>query len=241
MSARPKAHDARDTRRELLEASLELFAEQGYFATSLRDIGRAVGIRESAIYHHFAGKEALFEAALFESDDGERFGPPATPPLPSGPIDRAAVQQLLERFVLAALDKFVTLRERKRFRIMLTEGVRLAQSGKMNYFEKMAPMRQPMIDFVAQLMDAGVLARRDPQLAGMLLMAPLLLWRQLLEVLPEHEFVQHPHRYGRQVVENYLDGAMAATERTRPPPPLEPPSTPRYATPSALPAGDWID
>lgn len=258
MTARPKAHDARDTRRLLVEAALELFAEQGYFATSLRDIGRAVGIRESAIYHHFAGKEALFEAVLFEPDEGERFGPPAAPPMPPQPLDQAALQALFERWVAVAMDKFSTLRERKRFRIMLSEGMRLAHSGKLNYFDKMAPLRQPIIDFVGQLMEADVLARRDPQLTGMMLMAPLLLWRQLLEVMPEHEYVQHPQRYGRQVVEQFLQGALGAASPDRdlspdrnpipdrnPNPDLNPDRNqlpnPSPQLPRPAPRRDWID
>ncbi len=239
MSARPKAQDARDTRRLLVEAALELFAEQGYFATSLRDIGRAVGIRESAIYHHFSGKEALFEAALFEPEEGERFGPPAAPPMPPLPLDRAALQALLERWVAVAMDKFATLRERKRFRIMLSEGMRLAQSGKLNYFDKMAPLRQPMIDFFDQLMQAGVLTRRDPELTGLILMAPILLWRQLLEVMPEHDYVQHPHRYGRQLVEQFLVGVLADEQSQSPDLRPSPPPTP---TPThRAPCRDWID
>ena len=49
MSARPVAGEARDTRREILDTALELFAEHGFHATSIRAIARAVGVRESAL------------------------------------------------------------------------------------------------------------------------------------------------------------------------------------------------
>ncbi len=57
---RPPKQEARQTRERILEAALERFAAQGYAGTSLRQIAQAVGIKESAIYAHFASKEAVF-------------------------------------------------------------------------------------------------------------------------------------------------------------------------------------
>ncbi len=62
---RPQKDQARNTRQCILDVSLELFATQGFAGTSLRQIARGVGIKESAIYAHFASKEALYRA-LFE-------------------------------------------------------------------------------------------------------------------------------------------------------------------------------
>jgi AcrR family transcriptional regulator len=52
------------TRARLLEAATELFAESGYEATSIEAVLAATGTSRGALYHHFAGKEALFEAVL---------------------------------------------------------------------------------------------------------------------------------------------------------------------------------
>lgn len=48
------------TRDEILEKSLELFSENGYHGTSMREIAAAVGIKGSSIYNHFDGKEDIF-------------------------------------------------------------------------------------------------------------------------------------------------------------------------------------
>src|SRR5262245_34176657 len=61
---RPGDMPGRDTRQALLEAALDLFAEHGYAGTSMRALARAAGVRESAIYHHFASKESLFAALV---------------------------------------------------------------------------------------------------------------------------------------------------------------------------------
>jgi AcrR family transcriptional regulator len=49
-------------RRAILAAAAELFADHGYHATSINDIGAAVEVTGPAIYRHFAGKvEILVE------------------------------------------------------------------------------------------------------------------------------------------------------------------------------------
>src|SRR5258708_36042930 len=40
-------------------AATSLFAERGIDGTSMRDIAEAAGVREAAIYRHFAGKDEL--------------------------------------------------------------------------------------------------------------------------------------------------------------------------------------
>jgi AcrR family transcriptional regulator len=52
------------TRAALLDEATSLFAERGYAGTSLEDVASASQVTRGAVYHHFAGKQALFEAVL---------------------------------------------------------------------------------------------------------------------------------------------------------------------------------
>ncbi|HZS16071.1 MAG TPA: TetR/AcrR family transcriptional regulator [Candidatus Dormibacteraeota bacterium] len=52
------------TRRQLVATATDLFATQGYEATSIDNVLDAAGVSRGALYHHFPGKEALFEAVL---------------------------------------------------------------------------------------------------------------------------------------------------------------------------------
>ena len=47
-----------------------LFRERGYLATSVRDIGEAVGMRGASLYHHIGGKEDLLWAIASRAADG---------------------------------------------------------------------------------------------------------------------------------------------------------------------------
>ena len=53
-----------ETQRRLLDTAAELFAQRGYAGVSMRDIARAVGVTQAAIYHHFANKDALYIGAI---------------------------------------------------------------------------------------------------------------------------------------------------------------------------------
>src|SRR3954468_23617509 len=54
----------RSRREEILEIAVGLFATRGYHGVSMDDIGAAAGVTGPALYHHFAGKEAMLVAAL---------------------------------------------------------------------------------------------------------------------------------------------------------------------------------
>ena len=51
----------------LLDAAMELFAEQGYGSTSIPDICTRAGLTKGAFYSNFANKDALFLALLDRS------------------------------------------------------------------------------------------------------------------------------------------------------------------------------
>ncbi|MFT4305410.1 MAG: helix-turn-helix domain-containing protein [Microbacterium sp.] len=57
------------TRRAILDAALEVFAESGYRAGSLREIAERVEMSEAGLLHHFPSKAKLLEAVLDRRDD----------------------------------------------------------------------------------------------------------------------------------------------------------------------------
>ncbi|MFI0369318.1 TetR/AcrR family transcriptional regulator [Actinomadura sp. 1N219] len=61
-----RAQYAESTRAALLDAGRRFFAERGFTAVSAEELVRAAGLTRGALYHHFAGKQGLFEAVFEE-------------------------------------------------------------------------------------------------------------------------------------------------------------------------------
>lgn len=57
-------------RRQVLDAAVQLFNEQGYDATSVAALAQRLGLSKSALYHHFSSKQELLEAALEQALGG---------------------------------------------------------------------------------------------------------------------------------------------------------------------------
>ncbi|WP_426571257.1 TetR/AcrR family transcriptional regulator [Aquihabitans sp. McL0605] len=52
------------TRDRILDVAVDLFTEQGYEGTSLREIAEPLGFTKAALYYHFKSKEEILRALL---------------------------------------------------------------------------------------------------------------------------------------------------------------------------------
>ena len=62
---RTKQRRRGNTRQRIQDVALELFAEQGYEKTSLREIAERLNVTKAALYYHFKTKEEII-VSLFE-------------------------------------------------------------------------------------------------------------------------------------------------------------------------------
>lgn len=63
----PKRADGEESRKRILEAGLQLFAEHGYARTSTRQIAKQAQVNISAIAYYFGDKAGLYQAVFAES------------------------------------------------------------------------------------------------------------------------------------------------------------------------------
>ncbi|GIH12764.1 TetR/AcrR family transcriptional regulator [Rugosimonospora africana] len=61
--------DQSDTRARIQQVALELFTEQGYEATSLREIAERLGVTKAALYYHFKTKEDIVSSLVQDRID----------------------------------------------------------------------------------------------------------------------------------------------------------------------------
>ena len=203
--ARPKNADGQRTRQAILDAALELFADKGYFGTSLRDVAAAVGVRESALYNYFKSKEALFDALILahEHTKTQRLASLAGDgPIVDGPA-------LLERLTLGGIESFLDPREQMLFRLLMSDGIRLARTGRFNLQERLGSGPERMQELMRRMIHEGWLRKGDPKLLWMSFVGPLLLLRHIHAVGADLGVLKDPRAFARHHVEQFLAGAGA--------------------------------
>jgi AcrR family transcriptional regulator len=58
-----------EKQEQIVKAALQLFAREGYHATSTSKVAKAAGVSEGLIFRHFGNKDGLLQAIL---EEGER-------------------------------------------------------------------------------------------------------------------------------------------------------------------------
>ncbi|TDC10447.1 TetR/AcrR family transcriptional regulator [Nonomuraea longispora] len=80
-----------DAHERIRTAAVLLFARQGYAATSIRDLGRAVNMTNAGIYHHVGSKEALLADLMRVAQQGLNSATERMLATAGGPSDRLAL------------------------------------------------------------------------------------------------------------------------------------------------------
>ena len=201
---RPANAEGRQTRAAFMNAALELFSQKGYFGTSLRDIAKVVGVRESALYNHFSSKDQLFEALIAAASEEriEQFHE-----ITEGPVDD--VRRLLETIVLRTLESFRQPRQEQLFRILMADGIRLTRDGRLNLMERLSAGQVLMRQLFVRLMREGHLRAADPDVLMLAFTGPMLVWRQLNAIGADHSVLRAPAAFARGHVDQFLQGAVA--------------------------------
>jgi AcrR family transcriptional regulator len=130
-----------DTRARIQQVALELFAEQGYERTSLREIAERLGVTKAALYYHFKSKEDIVRS--FTEDHFSRldaliaWGRNQPPSAQTG-------HEVIERYISILMDGsevFLFLERNQAF-------VRSADGGK-HRFEQFRPRLNALVEIIA--------------------------------------------------------------------------------------------
>ncbi|MBA4012702.1 MAG: TetR/AcrR family transcriptional regulator [Phenylobacterium sp.] len=118
MNVAPEA----SSRERILEAALDLFARQGFAATSMRQIGAAVGMRAPSLYNHFAGKDAILSALIDAHGPANSAGRLASPRYRALAEDPAG---FCRQYAADSLDQWLGHDEMRFMELLSTERGRL--------------------------------------------------------------------------------------------------------------------
>ena len=133
---RSLSRQAEATRRALVAAGVEAFAEHGFEAASVRDITAKAAVNQGAITYHFGGKEGLYRAVL----EAVRDKVSAQPLLDAAGVGAHAPDELLRRYfrqMLAPLAEGPA--DRRHLRVFAWEQLRPTAVGARLAEEKPFP------------------------------------------------------------------------------------------------------
>ncbi len=85
-----------DTRQRILDVALDLFTEQGFDGTSLRQIAEQLGVTKAALYYHFESKDDILMALHLRLHE---FGKDALQRMAEGPVTLELWGELLDQIV----------------------------------------------------------------------------------------------------------------------------------------------
>ncbi len=179
---RPKKSEGRDTRAEILDAALNLFAISGYFGTSMRQIARAVGVRESALYHHFPSKESILNELMGE------LGPARAQQLAAVDVPMMARQLGVEGLLRAVVDRLTeewfNPREQKFLRLLMSEAPRLSEAGLFDARAFTNAGRMQVARLFSELVRVKAIRKIDPAGAAIAFIGPMVALRMIHLGLP---------------------------------------------------------
>ncbi|RAV00529.1 TetR/AcrR family transcriptional regulator [Paenibacillus sp. YN15] len=178
----------RDTRWRIIQEALRLFAVKGYDGVSVRDIAGAVGVKESSLYKHFPGKQAIFEGIIGEFP--KRYGE-ITEKLGIGQTDPAQLAQhyaaMPEEALLELGERLFRFFSEDEFSALLRKMLTMAQYShplarevyRRLYLESPVEFQSRLFQ---EMMGLGVFVEADPGSMAAQFYGPIFLllgWRDL--------------------------------------------------------------
>ena len=165
---------ATSTRERILAEALSLFAQSGYGGASMRELARRVGIRESSLYNHFAGKAAILEAIVSEH------GPASSADRLEEPRYRQLAHQpsaFCRQFALDLVEQWSDPREHQFQKVITAERNRVPGIRAKFADHFYAREQSLMTDYFRGFALAGLISTSDPREAARLFAAGLIYVR----------------------------------------------------------------
>ena len=182
--------DRGNTKREILNASLDLFSTQGFEATSISQIADRVGIRKASLYSHFESKQAILDALV--KDILEKYSQHSVIAKTGNSADVDVddiltpdkVAQMVKSQILYVIHDPYISKARKMLVIEQFQNPELAKlQTKQNYLDIMGYFTE----LIKRLINNGTLTNEDPEIMAAQLCLPISVWINLCDRESERE------------------------------------------------------
>ena len=193
---------AKDTKERILAAALEMFSQNGYAGTNVRELTASLGLVKSSMYKHFGSKEEIWNTLLDEMTTyyGARFGSPEhLPPVPDTPEELVGMTMRLADFTVRD-ERIVKVRK-----LLTIEQVRDGRARELATRHFMTGLTGMFTPIFAGLMDKGMIRRDDPAMLAFAYTAPISALIHLCDREPEKtdEAMAQIEAFSRHFIRTY--------------------------------------
>ena len=193
---------AKDTKERILNAALEMFSQNGYAGTNIRELTASLGLGKSSMYRHFESKEEIWNTLLDEMTAyyGERFGSPEhLPPVPDSP--EGLVEMTMRMVNFTVHDEQIVM-TRKLLTIEQFRDERARQLATKHFLTGLTDMFTYVF---SGMMDKGLLRKDDPGMLAFAYTAPISALIHLCDREPEktEEAMAQIEAFSRHFVKVY--------------------------------------
>ena len=173
---------ANDTKERILEAALELFSQNGYAGTNIRELSASLGLVKSGVYKHYESKEAIWNALLDQmiAYYEDHFGSPERlPPVPDSLEE--LTQMTMQRVNFTVRDERI-IKTRK---VLTLEQFRDDRARELATKHFLTGLTNMFTHVFAGMMDKGLLRRDDPGMLAFAYTTPISALIHLCDREPE--------------------------------------------------------
>jgi AcrR family transcriptional regulator len=173
---------AKDTKDIILAAALDMFSQNGFAGTNIRELSGSLGMGKSSLYRHFESKEAIWSILLDRmiANYEERFGSPEhLPPVPESPEELVMMTMRMVDFTVH--DEKIVM-TRKVLAMEQFRDDRARDLASRHFLTGLTAMFTPIF---SGMMDKGLLRRDDPKMLAFAYTAPISALIHLCDREPE--------------------------------------------------------
>ena len=193
---------ASDTKERILEAALEMFSQNGYAGTNIRELSASLGLVKSGVYKHYESKEAIWNALLDQmiAYYGEHFGSPEH--LPPVPDSLEELTQLTMHMVNITVHDEKIIMTRKVLTLEQYRDVRARELATKHFLTGLTEM---FTRIFSGMMDKGLLKKDDPAMLAFAYTTPISALIHLCDREPEktEDAIVRVEMFSRHFVKTY--------------------------------------
>ena len=193
---------AKDTRERILAAALEMFSQNGFAGTNIRELSASLGMGKSSLYRHFESKEAIWNALLDEmiAYYDARFG--SSEHLPPVPESLEGLVQMTMHMADFTIHDEKIVKTRKLLSIEQYRDERAKALASKHFLTGLTDM---FTQLFSAMMERGLLRRDDANMLAFAYTAPISALIHLCDREPERtaEAMAQIEAFSRHFIKTY--------------------------------------